>query len=311
MRHRTWRATRSAGEAASTDGHPVEREEGLVDRARDDAVSRPRSQSRLRWPRSPARISGVLAVLASATLSSAPPARADAPAAAGAQADARVAGEQRWTWPLGDAASVSQGFVPPASRYGSGHRGADLPGASGEPVLAAAGGVVSYAGRLAGRGVVVVSHGELRTTYEPVASSVVVGAVVVAGEQLGQLEPAHPGCPVGACLHWGLRRGQDYLDPVDLVRRRPARLLPLGPGRDGPGPGTETEVAVSWGAAQPGAAGATPAAPRGSGAASPPALQQSRWSGPPTHGALAASVVTGVAATAVAGGLRGRRRRVD
>ena len=97
--------------------------------------------------------------------------------AAAAGAGAGVA-EQRWRWPLVDRVPVSRGFAPPASRYGSGHRGADLPGATGQPVLAAAGGVVSYAGRLAGRGVVVVTHGALRTTYEPVAAAVAVGLVV-------------------------------------------------------------------------------------------------------------------------------------
>lgn len=131
-----------------------------------------------------------------------------------------------WRWPLSGSPSVSRAFAPPEHRYGAGHRGADLVGSPGASVLAAGAGRVSYAGLLAGRGVVVVVHGSLRTTYEPVTATVRVGAVVSAGEVIGRLEAGHPGCPAAACLHWGLRRGEEYLDPVRLVRRGPVRLLP-------------------------------------------------------------------------------------
>ena len=136
-----------------------------------------------------------------------------------------------WGWPLAGSPSVSRGFAPPESRYGAGHRGADLVGSRGSPVLAAGAGRVSFAGMLAGRGVVVVVHGSLRTTYEPVTASVRVGSVVALGDVIGALEAGHLGCPAAACLHWGLRRGEEYLDPVRLVRRGPVRLLPLGAAR--------------------------------------------------------------------------------
>jgi murein DD-endopeptidase MepM/ murein hydrolase activator NlpD len=135
-----------------------------------------------------------------------------------------------WGWPLAGSPQVSRPFAPPASAYGAGHRGVDLPSAPGAAVRASAAGRVSYAGLLAGRGVVVVTHGSLRTTYEPVAASVRVGQAVALGEVVGQLEPGHLGCAAVACLHWGLRRGEQYLDPVRLVRRGPVRLLPLGGG---------------------------------------------------------------------------------
>jgi hypothetical protein len=41
------------------------------------------------------------------------------------------------------------------------------------------------------------------------------------------LAAGHPGCPVAACLHWGLRRGADYLDPLALLGLGPVRLLPV------------------------------------------------------------------------------------
>jgi murein DD-endopeptidase MepM/ murein hydrolase activator NlpD len=63
---------------------------------------------------------------------------------------------------------VTRHFERPPTPYAAGHRGVDLRGTPGEAVLAAGAGEVSYAGLLAGRGVVVVVHGTLRTTYEPV-----------------------------------------------------------------------------------------------------------------------------------------------
>ena len=79
-----------------------------------------------------------------------------------------------------------------------------------------------------------VEHGEgLRTTYEPVAATVAVGAAVRRGDPLGTLEPGHAGCPFGACLHWGLRRPAgtvtEYLDPLLLLGLGRVRLLPAGP----------------------------------------------------------------------------------
>jgi len=133
-----------------------------------------------------------------------------------------------WRWPLAGTPVVATPFRPPATRYGAGHRGVDLTADPDTPVLAAGDGVVGFAGMLAGRGVVTVVHGALRTTYEPVEPGVSVGQVVRAGDALGTLAAGHTGCPVAtACLHWGLRRGEDYLDPLSLLRRQRSRLLPV------------------------------------------------------------------------------------
>lgn len=142
-----------------------------------------------------------------------------------------AADEGPWGWPLPGSPSVARPFAPPESRYGAGHRGVDLVSSPGAVVLAAGAGRVSFAGMLAGRGVVVVVHGALRTTYEPVVATVGVGSSVAAGEVIGTLEPGHLGCPAAACLHWGLRRGEQYLDPMRLVTRGPVRLLPVGADR--------------------------------------------------------------------------------
>ena len=120
-----------------------------------------------------------------------------------------------------------RGFDPPASSWGTGHRGADLAGRVGQEVRTTRAGEVVFAGRIAGRGVVVVSHGATRTTYEPVRASVRRGDRVRSGQVIGTLRWSASHCLPVACLHWGLRRGEVYLDPLTLVGGpRPVRLLP-------------------------------------------------------------------------------------
>jgi murein DD-endopeptidase MepM/ murein hydrolase activator NlpD len=130
-------------------------------------------------------------------------------------------------WPLMPTHAVVRGFDPPDDPWGSGHRGVDLLGTVGQQVGVALAGRVVFAGPLAGRGVVVVTHGDTRTTYEPVAATVGVGEVLAKGEGLGTLELAGSHCFPRACLHWGWLRGESYLDPLLLVGGGPIRLLPL------------------------------------------------------------------------------------
>lgn len=143
-----------------------------------------------------------------------------------------AAAPTRWDWPLAPKPIVSRGFDPPSSRYGVGHRGVDLVGSTGQSVLAAGSGVIGYVGVIAGRGVVTVLHaGGLRTTYEPVTASLPAGAAVGVGQVIGVLAAGHLGCPTAACLHWGLKRGEIYLNPLSLLKARKVRLLPklVGP----------------------------------------------------------------------------------
>jgi murein DD-endopeptidase MepM/ murein hydrolase activator NlpD len=134
-----------------------------------------------------------------------------------------------WVRPLAGEPVVSRPFDRPPGPYAAGHRGVDLAGTAGEPVLAAGAGVVAFAGLVAGRPVVSVQHADgLRTTYEPVQPTVAAGQVVARGSPLGALLTGHAGCPAEACLHWGLRRGRTYLDPLSLLRPPRVRLLPWG-----------------------------------------------------------------------------------
>ena len=148
-------------------------------------------------------------------------------AAAPASADPASAPTRDGVWPLTPRPDVVSGFDPPATAWGAGHRGVDLLGRVEQPVHASLGGTVTFAASLAGRGVVVVDHGGVRTTYEPVSASVGRGDVVVRGGVVGTLQRASSHCFPRACLHWGLRQGDAYLDPLTLVGAGPIRLLPL------------------------------------------------------------------------------------
>ncbi|GHE74989.1 peptidase M23 [Streptomyces longispororuber] len=143
-------------------------------------------------------------------------------------------------WPVGLRPLVVRGWEPPATAYGPGHRGVDLAAPPGSAVRAVAPGRVSFAGRVAGRGVIAVElratgNPPLRTTYEPVRPSVRKGTEVTTGDVLGTVEPtARYHCPT-PCLHWGLRRADTYLNPLGLLPPwllggGPSRLLPLGGG---------------------------------------------------------------------------------
>jgi murein DD-endopeptidase MepM/ murein hydrolase activator NlpD len=165
---------------------------------------------------------------------------AGAGVAAGAVADPTVAPgssppvtgqkqQSRWSWPLEPTPEVARRFDPPDQPWLPGHRGVDLGGAVGQVVRSPTGGTVTYAGRLAGRGVVVVTHADgLRSTFEPVSSTVRVGSTVSQGDPVGQISGEVGHCSPATCLHWGVLRGRTYLDPLAFVGRGRIVLLPLG-----------------------------------------------------------------------------------
>ena len=101
-------------------------------------------------------------------------------------------------------------------------------GTRGNPCTASLGGTVTFAAPLAGRGVVVVDHGGVRTTYEPVGASVEVGDQV-GPRRRARHAPARrratasrgPACTGDCCA------ATHYLNPLTLVGAGPVRLLPL------------------------------------------------------------------------------------
>jgi murein DD-endopeptidase MepM/ murein hydrolase activator NlpD len=130
---------------------------------------------------------------------------------------------------------VERPFDAPEHEWGAGHRGVDLLAPEGSGVHSPGPGVVTFVGQVARRGVVVVTHPDgLRTSLEPVAASVPVGTPVAAGTAIGAVEsgsadggsttPNH--CAPRSCVHWGVRRGDRYIDPLSLLDRPQIVLLP-------------------------------------------------------------------------------------
>src|SRR4051794_39637219 len=142
-----------------------------------------------------------------------------------------TAARSAWVWPLEPRPAVARPFHAPPTPWGAGHRGVDLAARVGQPVRAPAAGAVTFSGRVAGRGVLVVTHsGGLRSSFEPVDGGAPVGRSVAAGEVLARLSSAGGHCVPASCLHWGVRDGEHYIDPLRLLARPSPVLLPQDSG---------------------------------------------------------------------------------
>ena len=118
--------------------------------------------------------------------------------------------------------TVLDPFRAPGCPYCAGNRGVELATPIGAAVAAAAAGRITFAGSVAGTRYVVLEHaGGYRTTYGRLASATVrTGQAVAAGAPVG-ISAGH--------LFFGLRLGDDYLDPAPhqaVVRALP-QLVPL------------------------------------------------------------------------------------
>jgi murein DD-endopeptidase MepM/ murein hydrolase activator NlpD len=120
-------------------------------------------------------------------------------------------------------APVVDPFREPGCEWCPGNRGQQYGAVPGSAVRAAAAGTVSFSGVVAGTRYVVVDHviGGLRATYGGLADTgLAAGEVVAAGALVG-----HAGADG---LHFGLRRGEHYVDPAPFIGRlvERARLVP-------------------------------------------------------------------------------------
>lgn len=150
-------------------------------------------------------------------------------------------------------APVSDPFRDPGCPWCPGNRGLQYDVPSGTAVRAAAAGTVTFSGSVAGTLYVVVEHSDgLRATYGGLsATSLAASDVVVAGAVVGRS---------GDGLHFGIRRGEDYIDPAPLLGRLVERpyLVPTDGTRRRPPPPPRFECPASH--SRP-----TPAAATGSG----------------------------------------------
>ncbi|MFJ4169024.1 M23 family metallopeptidase [Paenarthrobacter sp. NPDC089714] len=145
--------------------------------------------------------------------------------------------QQQWAWPLAPKPSVRRTFDPPDKPWLSGHRGVDLGPkhdaglvTTALEVTSPADGTVTFAGVVVDRPVLTIDHGGgLRSSFEPVTSELKPGDHVAKGDVIGTVATMSGSghCP-GTCLHWGVRRGEEYINPLGLVQDlRPSILLPL------------------------------------------------------------------------------------
>ena len=133
--------------------------------------------------------------------------------------------------PTAKHAQVIRAADIPDAVWKPGHRGVDLQASPGQVIVASRGGIVAFAGVVAGTPVVSISHSDgIRTTYEPVLARVRAGQKVRRGEAIGVLADAtalpdyarsSPGLSWGAKLE-GKRRV--YIDPMTLLGSVRVRL---------------------------------------------------------------------------------------
>lgn len=131
------------------------------------------------------------------------------------------------------AAPVTDPYREPPCPWCPGNRGLHYELAEETIVRAAASGTVSFSGTVAGVRYVVVAHSDgLRATYGRLAATTLhSGDRIAAGAVVGRSTTS---------LHFGLRRGDAYVDPEPLIGRlvERLRLLPTDgtPPRSAPPP---------------------------------------------------------------------------
>jgi murein DD-endopeptidase MepM/ murein hydrolase activator NlpD len=135
---------------------------------------------------------------------------------------------EQWRWPTPPPIRVVSPFRAPPTPYSAGHRGIDIAAEPGATVVAPAAGTVSFAGSVAGRGVVAIDHGGgIVSAIEPVDAAIPEGVVVAAGDAIGTVSSGgHCGAE---CVHFGVRIDGEYVSPFLFLGGLPrAVLLPLG-----------------------------------------------------------------------------------
>jgi murein DD-endopeptidase MepM/ murein hydrolase activator NlpD len=137
-------------------------------------------------------------------------------------------------------APVVDPFRAPACVFCSGNRGLEYQPHVGAPVVAAAPGVVTFSGVVAGVRYLVVAQTDGRTaTYGRLAVvRVAVGTTVRAGETVAATTER---------FYFGLRQGNRYIDPapfLSVARYRP-RLVPVDGSAPRPPPQPTMTCAAS------------------------------------------------------------------
>ncbi|HEU4808939.1 MAG TPA: M23 family metallopeptidase [Homoserinimonas sp.] len=172
---------------------------------------------------SPPRLAALVVVIASTLL-------AASPAASATTVRQAEGASVTWVWPLDPPRMIVRPYLAPPTPYAAGHRGIDIgisPGADAQ-VRSPADGVVHFAGVVVDRPVLSIRHsGGLLSSFEPVTTDLVAGAIVRRGDRVGVLQAGHCTRP---CLHFGVRLNGEYLSPLNYLGGIPhSVLLPTRP----------------------------------------------------------------------------------
>lgn len=124
-----------------------------------------------------------------------------------------------WRWPL--IGTITQRFGESLTKYGF-HQGIDIDGDTGDPVRAARAGTVTVAGHWdeCGGLQVHIDHGDGLTSWYRHFSrvDVAVGERVAAGTVIGAV--GETGCAFGSHLHFAIRKGTTFVDPLRYLPPR-------------------------------------------------------------------------------------------
>ncbi len=119
--------------------------------------------------------------------------------------------------PVPDARVVALARIPLAP-WKPGHRGVDMAADVGDEVVAPAEAAIEFVGFVVDRPVITLRHaGGLRTSLEPVETTLKVGDVMAQGAPVGVIASAPGHCGPDTCVHWGMRRHADYIDPLTCL----------------------------------------------------------------------------------------------
>ena len=119
---------------------------------------------------------------------------------------------------------VLHAYRPAAHDWLPAHRGVDFATHRGQAVRAVRAGTVVVSRMIAGRPVVVLRSRGIRFTFEPVSGTVAVDTRVARGQVIGHV--ATGGHCGDACLHWGAKTADGYVNPLRFLRSAPV-LKPM------------------------------------------------------------------------------------
>jgi len=120
-------------------------------------------------------------------------------------------------WPLSGPITSRYGYRSLRISGSNWHSGLDIDGDTGDPIVAAAGGVVTEAGWHGGYGyLVVIQDGDTEYYYAHASEVLVnVGDVVAAGETIALV--GSTGNSTGSHLHFEVRVAGEPVDPLPLL----------------------------------------------------------------------------------------------